>query len=75
MLISFLGALELLTYNIYFNLCLFNIDKKSSYINIKGFNHLHYENTPMQYTVIFSAEKFDNFLLKNCDILLYLLKT
>ena len=31
---------------------------------------LHYDNTPIQYTVIFSAAKNDNFLLKNLDIFL-----
>ena len=31
---------------------------------------LHYENTPMQNTVIFHICKNDNFLMKNCDIFL-----
>ena len=30
----------------------------------------HYENTPMQYTVIFHARKNDNFHLKMCDYFL-----
>ena len=28
----------------------------------------HYENTPMQYTVIFHSCKTYNFQMKNCDI-------
>ena len=30
----------------------------------------HYENTPMQYTVIFHSRKNDNFQMKNYDIFL-----
>ena len=43
------------------------------YINIDGYNFAcffiktHYENTPMQCTVIFFTFKNDNFLLKNFD--------
>ena len=32
-------------------------------------NQLHYVNIPMHYTVIFTPVKFDNFLMKKCDIL------
>ena len=35
----------------------------------------HYENKSMQYTAIFHAYKNNNFQMKNCDILLLLLKT
>ena len=31
---------------------------------------IHYENTPMQYTVIFHGLKNANFPMKNCDIIL-----
>ena len=31
-------------------------------------DHTHYENTPMQYTVIFHGCKSNNFQMKNCDI-------
>ena len=30
----------------------------------------HYDNTPIQYTVIFHGCKNDNFQMKNCDIFL-----
>ena len=30
----------------------------------------HYDNTPMQYTVIFDSCKNDNFQMKNCDMFL-----
>ena len=33
-------------------------------------NGQHYENTPMQYTVIFHGCKNNNFQMKNCDIFL-----
>ena len=29
---------------------------------------VHYENTPLQYTVVFNGYKNDNFQMKNCDI-------
>ena len=32
----------------------------------------HYENTPMQYTVILHGCKDNNFQIKNCDIFLIL---
>ena len=32
--------------------------------------HSHYEKTPMQYTVIFTDVKKNNFQMKNCDIFL-----
>ena len=30
--------------------------------------NIHYNNKPMQYTVIFHSCKNDNFQMKNCDI-------
>ena len=32
--------------------------------------HIHYENTPMQYTVFFHGCKIENFHMKKCDIYL-----
>ena len=37
---------------------------------IEGRGNLHYFNTPMQYAVILTAEKVENFQTKNCDIFL-----
>ena len=31
----------------------------------------HYENTPMQYAVIFHGYTNDNFQMKNCDVFSY----
>ena len=36
----------------------------------KFFSRNNYENTPMQYTVIFHIYINDNFQIKNCDIFL-----
>ena len=38
-----------------------------------GYNiaYIHYENTPIQYTVTFHGCKNDNFQMKNCDIFSY----
>ena len=41
-----------------------------SFFQING-----YDNTPVQYTVIFHGCKNDYFQKKNCDIFLFLLKT
>ena len=35
----------------------------------------HYQNTPMQYTEIFSVAKFENFMGISLIVLIYLLKT
>ena len=44
------------------------------FLAFRRFNYseliFHYENTPMQYTVIFHGRKNDNFQMKNCNIFL-----
>ena len=40
------------------------------YFSIKSCCGFHYENTPMQYTVILFSRKNDNFQLKNINIFL-----
>ena len=48
------------------------IDVSLSKRDIKQLKN-HYENTPIQYTVIFHGCKNDNFQMKICDIFLFML--
>ena len=43
-------------------------EETKTYIN--AVFHIHYDNTPMQYSVIFHGCKNGNFQMKNCDIFL-----
>ena len=51
-------------FQIFFNSCTISSVKRN-----------HYEDLPMQYTVIFSAVKIENFIRKMLIFFLFLLKT
>ena len=58
---------------IYLNWCLYVLNIRINYLSwgkqhcFSAVDYSHYENTPMQYTAIFSECKNDNFQMKKVD--------
>ena len=58
---------SVLTQSDFFN----GLREMSLYLHLMlAFGNCHYENTPIQYTVIFHGRKNDYFQMKKCDIFL-----